>query len=56
VCLPFDLEEVVENLRMERYAGDRQYGSSEDGLIARMYYAVRLFCRLLSAGICNACT
>ena len=41
VCLPFDLEEVVENLRMERYAGDRQYGSSEDGLIARMYYAVR---------------
>jgi len=41
VCLPFDLQEVVENLRMERYTEDRQYGSSRNGIVARMYYAVR---------------
>jgi hypothetical protein len=41
VCLPFDLEEVVENLRMERYTEDFQYGSSENGVVARVYYAIR---------------
>jgi hypothetical protein len=43
VCLPFDLDEVVENLRLERYTEDRQYGSSGNGLIARVYYAFRPF-------------
>lgn len=43
VHLPFDLEEVVENLRLERYTEDCQYGSSDDGIISRMYYAVRPF-------------
>lgn len=41
VRLPFDLEEVVDNLRLERYAGECQYGSSGSGLISRMYYGVR---------------
>lgn len=41
VCLPFDLGEVVENLRLERYTQDCQYGSSESGVLARLYYAVR---------------
>jgi hypothetical protein len=41
VRLPFDLDEVAENLRMERYVGECQYGSSEEGLISRMYYAIR---------------
>jgi hypothetical protein len=41
VCLPFDLDEVVENLRLERYAEERGYGSSENGLVASIYYAVR---------------
>jgi hypothetical protein len=41
VCLPFDLEEVVENLRLERYTRECQYGSSGNGLISRMYYAIR---------------
>jgi hypothetical protein len=43
VCLPFDLEEVVENLRLERYTEDPQYGSSGNGIVARMYYAIRPF-------------
>jgi hypothetical protein len=43
VCLPFDLQEVVENLRLERYTENRQYCSSGNGLVARMYYAVRPF-------------
>lgn len=41
VHLPFDLEEVVENLRLERYTKDCQYGSSEAGVVARIYYALR---------------
>ena len=41
VRLPFDLEEVVENLRMERYTEDPQFGSSGKGIVARMYYAIR---------------
>jgi hypothetical protein len=41
VRLPFDLEEVVENLRLERYVGECQYGSSGNGLISRLYYAIR---------------
>jgi hypothetical protein len=43
VCLPFDLEEVVENLRLERYTEDPQFGSSGKGIVARMYYALRPF-------------
>jgi hypothetical protein len=43
VHLPFDLEEVVENLRLERYAEDFHYGSSKDGIVPQMYYAVRPF-------------
>jgi hypothetical protein len=43
VYLPFDLEEVVENLRFERYTENCQYGSSEEGIVARMYYAIRPF-------------
>jgi hypothetical protein len=39
--LPFDLEEVVDNLRLERYTEDGQNGSSAKGVIAWMYYAVR---------------
>ena len=41
VYLPFDVEEVVENLRFERYTENCQYGSSEDGIVAGMYYAIR---------------
>jgi hypothetical protein len=41
VCLPFDLDEVVENLRLERYTEGCHYGSSEKSLLAGMYYAVR---------------
>jgi hypothetical protein len=41
VGLPFELDEVVENLRLERYTQDCQYGSSENSFIARAYYAVR---------------
>ena len=41
VCLPFDLKEVVENLRLERYTPDCQYGTPRNGLIARIYYALR---------------
>jgi hypothetical protein len=43
VRLPFDLKEVVENLRLERYTGDRHYGSSGNGILARIYYAIRPF-------------
>ncbi|MGA9503086.1 MAG: hypothetical protein WBV31_01545 [Terriglobales bacterium] len=43
VHLPFDLQEVVENLRLERYTKNCQYGSSEDGVVARVYYALRPF-------------
>ena len=43
VSLPFDLEDVVENLRLERYTRNAQYGSSENGIVARLYYAVRPF-------------
>jgi hypothetical protein len=41
VVLPFDLEEVLQNLRLERYTRNCQYGSSENSLVAWMYYAVR---------------
>ena len=41
VSLPFDLEEVVGNLRLERYTGDQQYGSSKRGPAAWAYYALR---------------
>lgn len=41
VRLPFDLAEVVDNLRLERYTKDGQNGSSAKGVIAWMYYAVR---------------
>jgi hypothetical protein len=41
VQLPFDLGEVVKNLRLERYTEDCQYGSSKDGIVARVYYALR---------------
>jgi hypothetical protein len=41
VRLPFDLEEVVANLRLERYTDDSQTGSSKKSLVARAYYALR---------------
>ncbi len=41
VRLPFDLDEVIENLRRERYTGGRQNGSSGKGVIAQAYYAIR---------------
>ena len=43
VRLPFDLEEVVENLRLERYTRDSQNGSSAKSVTASLYYAVRPF-------------
>jgi len=43
VCLPFVIKEVLENLRLERYTEDRVYGSSRNGIVARMYYAFRPF-------------
>lgn len=43
VCLPFDLDEVVENLRLERYTKDCGYGGLGNGIIARIYYAIRPF-------------
>ncbi len=41
VGLPFDLEEVVENLRLERYTEDGQYGSSADSILSKIYYLFR---------------
>jgi hypothetical protein len=41
VRLPFDLDEVVDNLRLERYTKGRQNGSSASGALAQAYYAVR---------------
>jgi len=41
VCLPFHLDEVIDNLRFERYTEERQYGSSSDGPISSLYYAIR---------------
>lgn len=41
VYLPFNLEEVVENLRLERYADGRKVGGSPSGIVAQMYYALR---------------
>jgi hypothetical protein len=46
VCLPFDLTEVAENLRSERYLsalGREQGGVLEAPLLRRGYYAVRRF-------------
>ncbi len=43
VYLPFDLGEVVENLRLERYTDDREFGSLGNGIVAWTYYAVRSF-------------
>jgi hypothetical protein len=42
-CLPFDLDEIIENLRFERYTEEEQYGSSKDGLLSAIYYAFRPF-------------
>jgi hypothetical protein len=41
VGLPFDLDEVVENLRLERYTEDREYGSSAENLLSKIYYMFR---------------
>ena len=41
VCLPFDLTEVVENLRLERYTLESQNSSSGKRVIAQAYYALR---------------
>lgn len=41
VHLPFDLDQVVDNLRLERYAADRESDSSESGILANLYYALR---------------
>jgi hypothetical protein len=43
VCLPFDLDEVVENLRLERYTEDSHYSGPVNGLIASVYYTFRPF-------------
>ena len=43
VCLPFDLDEVVENLRLERYTENPEFGSSGKGIVAKIYYAMRPF-------------
>jgi hypothetical protein len=45
--LPFDLTEVIENLRCERYLGDSQNGRTRSAL-SKLYYALR---PLLSFGI-----
>ena len=41
VRLPFELEEVADNLRLERYTKDSQKGSSAKGPVASIYYAFR---------------
>jgi hypothetical protein len=41
--LSFDLDEVVDNLRLERYTKGCQNGSSGKGAIAKTYYAIRPF-------------
>jgi hypothetical protein len=41
VELPFDLSEVIENLRLERYTEDSDNGNPRNGPIAWAYYAVR---------------
>ena len=43
VYLPFDLQEVVENLRFERYTKGCENGSLGNGFIARNYHAIRPF-------------
>ena len=55
VRLPFDLEEVVENLRMERYTGDCQYGSSKTAWLLGCITRSGPYSRLPSAAICSAC-
>jgi len=39
--LPFDPTEIVENLRLERYAGARQKKSGFERLLRRLYYSFR---------------
>ncbi|MGA8540884.1 MAG: hypothetical protein WB566_15380 [Terriglobales bacterium] len=41
--MPFDLDEVVENLRLERYTENPEFGSSGKGIVAKIYYAMRPF-------------
>jgi hypothetical protein len=41
VSLPFDLDELVDNLRLERYTENCQLGSSKSGIVAWLYYAMR---------------
>jgi hypothetical protein len=47
IYLPFDLTEVIENLRCERYLGDSQNGRTKSAL-SKLYYALR---PMLSFGI-----
>ncbi len=41
VKLPFDPDEVIENLRRERYAGGRKFWSGSQNILKRLYYLLR---------------
>jgi hypothetical protein len=47
-CLPFDFEEVVDNLRYERYAASADGNSALRAILNSIYYSVR---PLLSVGV-----
>jgi hypothetical protein len=42
-CLPFDLDEIIDNLRLERYAvdGKVRHGKSADPVLRKIYYVAR---------------
>src|SRR5689334_22429271 len=43
VPVPFDLNDVISNLRFERYMREDKHDSTARRLVRRMYYAVRPF-------------
>jgi hypothetical protein len=47
IALPFDVEEILENLRRERYVSTQDTSSVSNNLIKKIYYAAR---PLLSVG------
>ena len=46
VSLPFDPSEVIDNLRLERYAAGHGAGSSWQNILRKIYYLVRPFTNL----------
>lgn len=44
--LPFDPTEIIDNLRLERYADNWAQGSGRQGLLRKLYYLLRPFTNL----------